>query len=137
MVVNNLLVGHTNLALKKVDGGSVAAHNLFWGNGTDYLNSNVDLTTSVFADPLLDGDFTLQPGSPVIDAGTIQYTHDGQLILDIPTAEFSGSAPDLGALESGVNSCPDTIPAVCPAKRNMWRAPQAFHWRRWDWSFPE
>jgi hypothetical protein len=40
-------------------------------------------------DPLLNSDFTLQTGSPGIDAGTVLF----------PGQKLAGSAPDLGARE--------------------------------------
>ena len=57
-----------NIALKDVDGNSLASYNLFWNNGIDYQNINVE--NSVFADRLLDTNFIIQNGSPAIDAGT-------------------------------------------------------------------
>lgn len=33
VAINNLFVDHTNIAMKGVDGNSIAAYNLFWNNG--------------------------------------------------------------------------------------------------------
>ncbi len=55
---------------------------------------NID-TDPLFADPD-NGDFTLQEGSPCIDAGIADLDGDGE--EDI--AYYNGSAPDMGAFES-------------------------------------
>ena len=69
---------------------------------TDQEGSNLDSDTTLFADPLLDAEFRLQPASPAINAGTSFYQWQGETVLDIPGTEFSGAAPDLGAYESDV-----------------------------------
>jgi hypothetical protein len=51
IALNNIFVGSTHLALKNVNGNSIVAHNLFWGNGTDYQNSNVDTTNTILSEP--------------------------------------------------------------------------------------
>lgn len=99
VVVNNLFVDQVDIALKNVDGSSIAAYNGFWNNGMNSFESNVDVTSSVFADPLLDLDYQLTLGSPAIDAGTALFSWNGDLVLDIPPSEFVGSAPDLGRFE--------------------------------------
>jgi hypothetical protein len=99
VVVNNLFVDILDIALKRVDGNSTAAYNLFWKNGADNSESNIDSPTSLFADPLLDADQKLSDGSPAIDAGTAQFQWQGQMVLDIPPGDFSGGAPDLGRFE--------------------------------------
>jgi len=101
IALNNLFVNSTNLAMKNVDGNSIAAYNLFWNNGTDKQGSNLDLATTLFADPLLDSEFGLQPGSPAIDAGTSFFQWQDKTVLNMPDAEFYGAAPDLGANENG------------------------------------
>ncbi len=56
---------------------------------------NIDLDP-LFTDPE-NGDFTLQEGSPCIDAGLADLDGDG--VEDIP--DYYGSAPDMGAFEYG------------------------------------
>jgi hypothetical protein len=99
VAVNNLFVGVTDIALKDVDGGSIVAYNGFWGNGSDNLGSNLDLPTTLLADPRLDADQELLPGSPAVDAGTAFFQWQGQTVLDLPAGSYSGGAPDLGHLE--------------------------------------
>jgi hypothetical protein len=99
IALNNLFVNSITLAMKQVDGNSTAAYNLFWNNSTNYQGSNLDLATTLFADPLLNFKFHLQPGSPAIDAGTAFFQWQGETVLDLSATEFSGTAPDLGAYE--------------------------------------
>ena len=90
------------LALKNLDAHSIAAYNLFWNNVADIEGSNVDSNSTLFADPLLDAEYQLQPGSPAIEAGTAHFEWNGEIALDLPPGAFSGTAPNLGAY--GANS---------------------------------
>jgi hypothetical protein len=99
IALNNIFVGSTNMALKNVDGGSIAAYNLFWGNGIDTQNSNVDTATTILEDPRLDGNYRPIPGSPPIDAGTAFFTWNSEIVLDLQPGAYAGVAPDLGAYE--------------------------------------
>ncbi len=91
---NNIFIDHTNIAVKNIDGGSSVAYNLFWNNGTDIVNSNADIASSLFEDPLLDVSYHPLAGSPAIDAG---------IDTGFP---FNGPAPDLGAYETPINAAP-------------------------------
>jgi hypothetical protein len=99
-VVNNLILGSRNVGLKRVTAGSFVAHNLFFGNGTDHVGSNVDAATTLQLDPLLRPDHELMIGSPAIDAGCSQLTRDGVTVWRMPLDRFEGIAPDLGARET-------------------------------------
>jgi hypothetical protein len=112
VVLNNVFVDVTNIALKQVDGNSIAAFNLFWQNGTDWSGSNVDLGTTLQADPLLDVNQMLLPGSPAVDAGTAFYEHQGEVVLDLPPSAYAGSAPDLGRFEQGGGGPVNEAPSV-------------------------
>ena len=98
-VVNNIFVNTTNIALKNADAGSIAAYNLFFGNGVDVSQSNVDMATTLFEDPQLLPDRSLATGSPAIDAGTVSFEINGVVVWSKDAGEFSGAAPDLGAVE--------------------------------------
>lgn len=98
IALNNIFQHHV-LALKKVDGDSVASFNLFWNNAANSRNSNVVRATSVFADPLLDADFHLRSGSPAIDAGTARFEWRGEVVMNQPASSYQGSAPDIGWYE--------------------------------------
>ena len=99
VVLNNIFVAHPVIAVKNVDSNSALAFNLFFNNGTDNSGSNVDVGSSVFADPGLTANLELPPGSPAIDAGTALYVWQGITVLDLPASAFSGTAPDMGAFE--------------------------------------
>jgi hypothetical protein len=99
IVLNNIFAHTKGVAIKRLDGDSIAAYNLFFANGTDQVESNVDRATSLFADPLLDASQRPSPRSPVIDSGTAFFEWDSELALDRPAAEYLGKAPDLGAFE--------------------------------------
>jgi hypothetical protein len=99
IVLNNIFVDHSVIAVKNVDSNSELAFNLFFNNGTDNSGSNVDVGSSVFADPYLTANLTLPLGSPAIDAGTALHVWQGTTVLDLPPGAFSGGAPDIGASE--------------------------------------
>ncbi|NOZ08301.1 MAG: T9SS type A sorting domain-containing protein [FCB group bacterium] len=84
------------MAYSDVMGGEAGfnhwAGDVNWGEGN--LNS-----VPLFMDPD-NGDFSLQTGSPCIDAGTDYYQVDGTVIVDLSADEYSGNAPDMGAVES-------------------------------------
>jgi len=114
IILNNLLVSTTHIALKNADGSSIAAHNLFWQNGTDWSSSNVDAPTTLQQDPLLGGNQELLSGSPAIDAGTAFYEHLGEVVLDLPPSAYHASAPDLGSSEVGPGPIPTLAPPLLP-----------------------
>jgi hypothetical protein len=104
VALNNIFVNIRKSALKKVDGESVAAYNLFWGNGADVERSNVDEEHSFRKDPLLDENFRPMRGSPCIDAGTAQLKRKSETLLQLPRDAYSSLAPDLGAFEADSDS---------------------------------
>lgn len=111
-VVNNVFVGH-EVALKRLRINSVAAHNIFHANTVNLLDAIADQSTNLFADPDLAENGALLPGSPAIDRGITSYIRDGEEVLSIPRANFTGSAPDLGAFEIDGNN-PWIQPAYVP-----------------------
>ena len=100
VAVNNIIAGTSFTAMRNVIGDSIVSYSLFWNNGINYENSNIDLVTIVLSDPLMDADYSLILGSPAIDAGTAVFQWKGEIVLDIPPEMFSGTAPDMGAVES-------------------------------------
>jgi hypothetical protein len=96
--VNNLIVDHQVLGIKNASGDSIVSYTLFFGNGENYVGSNI-VEPTLFDDPLLAPDFELMEGSPAIDAGTDFFEVDGEVVLDLEDSEFDGVAPDLGAIE--------------------------------------
>lgn len=99
IVLNNVFAHTRGVALKRLDGNSVAAYNLFFGNGTDQVESNLDGATSVFADPLLDAAQRPSRRSPAIDAGTALFAWGSEPVLNRSAGDYLGEAPDLGAFE--------------------------------------
>jgi len=70
-----------------------------------------------FIDPAA-GDFTLQSSSPLIDAGTAYFEWNGQVLVDLDSSDYNGSAPDMGAFEFGSggssNQPPIAVASVTP-----------------------
>jgi hypothetical protein len=98
IALNNILQGHV-LALKRVDGHSVASFNLFWNNGANTRKSNVVRATSVVGDPLLDAEFHLRSGSAAVNAGTARFEWRGKVVMDQSPSSYQGAAPDIGWYE--------------------------------------
>ena len=108
VALNNIFTDHIALAMKNVDAGSIVAYGIYWNNGTNFENCNVDSANILISDPLLDGRFHLQPTSPAIDAGIAFFEWQGDTVLNRPSSNYNGVAPDLGAFEFGN----DTPPSV-------------------------
>jgi hypothetical protein len=100
IALNNLFADHTQVAVKRLKGNSIAAYNLFFANGRDFVESNADGTTTSGADPRLDADYRPSPRSPAIDAGTAFFAWNSQVVLNRGPGDYSGFAPDLGAFEA-------------------------------------
>ena len=106
IAVNNIFTGLTGPAVRRVGGNSIVAHALFWQNAINTEESVLDAATFVYADPSLKSDYTLDAGSPAIDAGTASYTWLGELVVSKDPGTWSGSAPDLGAFEFSSDGTP-------------------------------
>jgi hypothetical protein len=104
IALNNLFVHTTRVALKGMNGDSIAAYNLFFANGRDFIDSNADAATSIGADPLLDADHRPSPRSPAIDAGTAFFAWNSDVVLNRGPGDYAGLAPDLGAFEAPAGS---------------------------------
>jgi len=97
-LTNSILWGNTDgteevdgEVLLELDGSLTAYYNDIEGGYGGFANIDAD---PLFTNPD-SGDFTLQQGSPCIDAGTADLDWDG--IEDI--TDYFGSAPDMGAYE--------------------------------------
>ncbi len=64
------------------------------------------------------GDYSLQNNSQLIDAGIAYYNWQGTVLVDLDASEYSGSAPDIGAQESGssgnINQPPVAMASATP-----------------------
>jgi hypothetical protein len=105
IAINNIMAGNTIGGFKRFGENSAIANNLFYNNeGNDLIeiNNSVEPYDNIFTeDPLLD-EVTLRPGinSPCIDAGLDKFILDEISVIEISPEEYSGSAPDIGAMES-------------------------------------
>lgn len=95
VAVGNIFQGNAK-ALHGVDGGSIVAESILWGNTIDADTTNLDMATTIFADPGLTAIYTLPPGSPAIDAGVATFNFQGEQVLSQPPSAYAGAAPDLG-----------------------------------------
>ncbi len=111
VVVNNIIAGN-GVGVRRVDGGSIVDSTVF-ANTTD-VESSVLGPNVYFRDPGLDpADNSLLENSSSIDAGTAQFSWNGEQIFDL-TSNYAGLAPDLGAIEFGMDPNPDPDPGNQP-----------------------
>ncbi|MCF7918640.1 MAG: right-handed parallel beta-helix repeat-containing protein [Candidatus Cloacimonetes bacterium] len=85
-----------SLGYSTILGGEVSI--ITQSNGTvNWLEGNIDY------DPLFtdagNGDYSLQNGSPCIDAGTAYFEFDGEILVNLEDDEYWGTSPDMGAYE--------------------------------------
>ncbi len=109
IAVNNIFADADSsflFELKNVTGSSIVAHSLLRNQSGLSGTVNLNAATTKYGDPLLDANYGLQTGSPAIDGGATTFTHNGQTVLQIPTSQYSGTAPDLGFRESGLSGPP-------------------------------
>jgi hypothetical protein len=99
VVVNNIFANSRQTGLLRLKTFSHAAYNIFWNNDRDHHDSFVDETTTFYEDPELSGSYSLSATSPAIDAGVASFSWNGYVILDLSPGDYSGIAPDLGAVE--------------------------------------
>ena len=85
-----LLLSHSNLYSEQNEISGLSVENI-------YADMNISQDPQ-FTSPEND-DFSLQEGSPCIGAGTAYFEWEGEIIVDIPESDYSGSAPDMGAFE--------------------------------------
>jgi len=110
LLMNNIISGNSQFGAKRVNTSSLISYNLFWGNGADYTNSNVDASTTLLADPHMEADYDLGWESPCVDAGALSIVWNGKRVS---APAYLGMAPDLGAREA-----PLGMSVSAPAARN-------------------
>ncbi len=108
VVLNNLFIGNA-VGVKRVAGASVVAHALFFDNLEDTVDNGEGVldVALAFEDPVLDGAFVPQPGSPCTDSGVAQFSWNDTLVLDLPPERYEGLSPNLGARESDAPIVPE------------------------------
>ena len=105
VVVNNVFKDVIHTAVRKVVGpNSIVSHNLFWDCGITTDSCNVEVGTTLAADPLLAADYHLTAPSPAVNVGVASYLWRGEDVVGLPPTGYSGSAPDLGAYEFNANA---------------------------------
>ncbi|MGD8403219.1 MAG: PKD domain-containing protein [Anaerolineales bacterium] len=128
--VNTILWGNAPLQIFAADYGYTSTYTFAYSDVQDGLagietndsvNINLEGGNSTQDPQFVDaagGDFTLQSSSPLIDAGTAYFEWNGQVLVDLSSAEYNGSAPDMGAFEFGnggsFNQPPVAIASVTP-----------------------
>jgi PKD repeat protein len=108
-IYSSLTVGYSDIQ----DGQAGVITN---GTPVNLLGGNLN------ADPLFNDpanvDFSLQSGSPAIDAGTAYLEWQGRVLVDLASSEYAGAAPDMGAFEFGSagtsNQPPTAVASVTP-----------------------
>jgi hypothetical protein len=103
---------------------NIADSTLSWFSSKD--TANVWLERNISQDPLFvdpdSGNYTLQSGSPCIDAGIDYYIHeDDTIIVCFSELDYIGDAPDIGAFEYGmpvVTIEGDILPKICTLYQN-------------------
>jgi hypothetical protein len=90
IALHNIIINSSVLGMKNVDGASTVSYSCLWQNGANYQGSNVDVSTLVLADPELDANAMLLPGSPCIDAGNPSCLDPDGTICDIGMHPYSG-----------------------------------------------
>ena len=100
---------------------TIVVNSILWNNSSDQVSdSTVTGSVNIFysdvlngwpgtgninSDPMFvdtaNGDYSLQAGSPCIDAGTAFFEFGGDTIINLNPWQYNYSAPDMGAYEFG------------------------------------
>ncbi len=99
---NSIMIAYSDI---QGDSAGIGINN----NGTVYWETgNID-TDPLFTDES-GGDYTLQNGSPCIDAGTAFFVWQGDTLVNLSPGEYVDSDPDMGAFEYDVVSTTEDFP---------------------------
>jgi len=105
IILNNIFEGASAIAIHRAKTGSITDYNLFYNNAVD-TNDTLTGSRNLYTDPQRNSDFTLKAGSPAIDAGTVSYTHNSEVVLRTPESIYTGIRPDMGRYEYGLITTP-------------------------------
>jgi len=107
IILNNIFEAAGTKAIYRAKGSSITDYNLFYNNAIDTEDTLTGTHNLYSTNPLKNSDYTLQTGSPAINAGTQSYTHNSEVVLRMPTSGYTGSNPDIGRYEYGlINEAP-------------------------------
>ena len=103
---NNIVSGNRLGGFKNFGINSAIHNNLFYNNGNDIINPAAGASVSgnlKGQNPLLNT-LSLEPEtkSPVINQGLVDLNVYGKTLISVSKDFFVGSAPDLGAIEKGM-----------------------------------
>lgn len=104
--VNNIYTNNNHTAVLNTNANSIIAYSLFYNNGQNAINSNINSEHTLYTNPLFVASYKLSDQSPCIDFGTDEYIWVN--INYIINEDYFGVAPDLGAFES-INTIPISI----------------------------
>jgi hypothetical protein len=142
VLVNSILWGNSpfQAAAWLANGSMTISHSCIQGgeNGLSFKNKSQYnwLDGNLTADPAFvnssNYDFQLTGHSPCIDGGIKRFYFQGVALLNLEDGDFSGSAPDMGAFESGDDSVsndhnPDPDPAMPSASQVYPNYPNPFN----------
>jgi parallel beta-helix repeat protein len=100
LAANNVIMNSTGMGVKNLAGNSLLSYSLFFSNGTDVSNSNIDGATVIYDDPMLNSDFVPVLGSPCIDRGLALLVCGGDTLFRVREEDYFGASPDIGAKEN-------------------------------------
>jgi len=111
IILNNIFEGASGTAIHRVKTDSITDYNLFYANTID-TSDTLTGSHNLYTNPQRNSDFTLQQVSLAIDAGTPSYTHNSEVVLQIPSSEYVGQNPDMGRYEYGMSGTVPTITLI-------------------------
>jgi hypothetical protein len=122
MSLSNVTITENSGAGISLDASSLSLVNtILWNNSPEILNAYTPTdSVNVFysdikggwlgegnidADPMFvdtaNGDYRLKTGSPCIDAGTVFFEYEDEILINLKPWQYNDHAPDIGAYESG------------------------------------
>ena len=99
VLLNNVFLRTTKIALAHVKGDSAAGPNLFWPAGAAFEDCDLEQDAFLTRDPLLDASHRPAAESPCIDAGVATFAYNGREVT-LSRDSYRGRAPELGAVEA-------------------------------------
>jgi hypothetical protein len=105
LLINDIIYGNGNLILYDTDDTVVVANCLLQADtvpaGLTDAGGNIYNEDPLFIDPG-NYDFSLNSASPCINTGIAYFEWDGEVLLNLIPAQYTGNAPDIGAIETTI-----------------------------------